>query len=814
MQLSLNWLKDFVDIPKKITPEKLGLLLTTHTVEVESIMKQADKYKNVVVGKILKVEKHPNADRLQIATVDIGEKEKRQIVCGAPNIAPRQFVPVALPGANLPNGTEIKEAEVRGVKSEGMLCAPDELGLGVDHSGILILEGKPKLGKPLADYLVLNDVIFEVDNKSITHRPDLWSHYGMAREIAVFLNHKLKEYKPDPKILESTGAVKLEAKVENSDLCPRYMAVALENIKIEKSPKWIEDRLIAAGLRPINNIVDVTNYVMLESGQPLHAFDMARIYAGKNADLGRLRIIVRTAKKGQTIETLDGRERELNENMLLIANEEKPLAVAGVMGGASSEINEETKAVVLESANFNFISVRKTARELDLRTDSSVRFEKALDPNNCETALLRAVELIKKLCPEAKVASNLVDEKSFKLNQGPIVLDLKWLGKRLGEKIETRKVIKILSSLGFGVEKGEHELRVTVPTWRATRDISIPEDLVEEVARIYGFDNLRPSMPRVEIGAPIENEEKILERKVKNILVGAPALTEVYNYSFVSEEQIKKMGFDADNYVRLSNPIASNQNLLRQNLATNLINNIRANQARFDSVGIFEIGSVFSPLSGDVNKDAVKREMLPYQEKHLGVTLGGDSDLELFGRLKGVLEYLFSFLKLDLEYKELEIKPVWADTEICAGLVSGGKRIGAIAKLDFQLGKKLGLKKEVLLAEMSFKDLFALVSAGVAGVYTPLEKYPIASRDLAFVINAKIWYSDIKKEIENFSPIIKKVELFDVYQGEKLGKDKKSLAFHVMYQTDRTLTAAEVDEIQNGLIKNLEEKFEAKIRDF
>ncbi|MFA4941992.1 MAG: phenylalanine--tRNA ligase subunit beta, partial [Patescibacteria group bacterium] len=483
MYISLKWLKDFVNIPASITPEELGLKLTLHTVEIDGVEKQSEKFNNVVVGKILELKKHPQADRLQLVKVDIG-KEKLDIVCGAHNIKEGDFVPVALVGAILPNGLEIKEAEIRGVKSHGMLCAEDELGLGQDHSGILILT-KGKLGQNLAENLKLDDTVFEVDNKSITNRPDLWGHFGLARDIAAFLDIKLIE----PKInlekitkLEKKGEViKLKAEVKDAKLCPRYMAIAMKGIKIADSPQWMKERLSAVGMRPINNIVDITNYVMLELGQPLHAFD---------ANLVK-EIVVRRAEDKEMMETLDGQKRELNKEMLVIADDEKAIAIAGVMGGATSEISDKTDSIIIEAANFEPTQIRKTSQKLGLRTESSMRFEKSLDPNLCEQAIARVVELVKEICPGAVVASKLVDIKSFKINSDPIVLDISWLNKTIGEEIGEKTIIKTLNNLGFKTTQKKNEITVNVPTWRATKDISIREDLMEEIVRIYGYNNLK-----------------------------------------------------------------------------------------------------------------------------------------------------------------------------------------------------------------------------------------------------------------------------------------------------------------------------------
>lgn len=807
MLLSLNWLKDFVHIPRGLSPEELGQRLTMYTVEVESVMKQADKFKNVVVAKILEIKKHPNADKLQLVKL----KTKQgvvEVVCGATNIAVGQLVPLALPGAILPNGLEIKEAEIRGVRSNGMLCAEDELGLGQDHSGILILGNQAKISENLADYLKVHDVIFEVDNKSITHRPDLWSHYGLAREISTFLRTKLNDYKVSD-LSNLTAGIKEKAAVTVKDfkLCPRYMAIAMARVKIEPSPKWLQDRLIAVGVRPISNIVDATNYVMIEVGQPMHAFDYDLIKG----------VIVRRAEAGERVVTLDGVTRELDQGMLVIADTEKAIAVAGIMGGASSEINDNTTAILLEAANFDFISVRRTAQKLGLRTEASIRFEKSLDPNLCAPALSRAVDLIREICPKAKVTSQVIDAKSlehWRVSQNPIDIDLTWLHKFIGESTREKKIIEILEYLGFSVSKIDKKIRVIAPTWRATKDISLKEDVAEEVARFIGYDNIIPQMPKVEIKVPEFFEELVWERKIKNILIGAPALTEAYNYSFVGEEQLKKLGSDYKNHIRLANPIASNQNLLRQSLVPNLIMLVKTNQARFTEFGLFEIGSVYLNLAGELDKGDESEGSLPYQEKRLAILLAGENDLAIFQRIKGIIAHLLDNLNLLVLFNPTETLTNWADGKMSAKIIVYEKLIGFIYKLSPEAAGRLGIKKEAVIAEISLRELFKFLINKPVVKYKEFARFPSATRDLAFVINEKVLYNDIRAEILNYHPFIKKAELFDVYTGQKLGLGKKNLAFHIIYQADKTLTSEEVDEIQKGLIKKVADKFEAKIRDF
>ena len=824
MYLSLDWLKDYVNFPKSLTEENLGDKLTMHTVEIDSVEKQAEKFKGIIVGKILSVKRHPNAERLQLAQVDVGS-EKLNIVCGAPNIESGQLVPVALVGAMLPNGMEIKQAKIRGEESSGMLCAEDEIGLGDDHSGIMILKNG-KVGQNFADYLKLRDVLFEVDNKSITNRPDLWGHFGMAREINTFL-----DLKPNKKfikmgnlnvenIIPKNEIIKIETKIENYDLCPRYVAVAISDIKIEPSPQRMQKRLIAVGIRPINNIVDATNYVMLDLGQPMHAFDFNFIASKKNEEGGEVKIVVRNAKQDEEMITLDNENRKLNKETLLITNGEKSIAIAGVMGGENSEINNDTKTIVLESANFDCVSIRKTSAFLGLRSESSQRFEKSLDPNLCEIALARAVELIKELCPEAKIASKVADNKKFNQNPRPIFFELDWIKKFIGHDIKEEKIIKILSKLGFGVEIEKEEdvekniVKVIVPTWRATKDILIKEDIAEEVARIYGYDNLDFKMPKVKIGIPIINKARILERRVRDILSSQAAVTEVYNYSFVGEEQLKKMGIDYSNYISLANPISQNHTMLRQGLAANMIGSIMVNQARQKEIRLFEIGGIYINSDGSLDKDDKGEEKLPFQEKRVCLVVAVDKYADANNNAKAIVGNLLETLGFEFSFLSVETVSNWADQKTSAQIEVDKEIVGSINRVSKNVKNKVGLKKEAIICELSLNKLLDLIDKKGDLKYQEIAKYPRLIRDLAFVVNEKVLYNDIRDEIKNFHEYIIEVDLFDVYQGEKIGAGNKNLAFHVVYQADKTLTAGEVDDIQKDLIKKLEERFETKIRDY
>lgn len=806
MLLSLNWLKDFIKIPKGITPEDLALRLTMHTVEVEGWSDQSTSFAGVVVGKVLEVEKHPNADRLRVTKVDI-KKEILTIVCGAPNVEIGQFVPVATIGTILPNGLEIKESEIRGEKSFGMICAEDELHLGNNHEGIMVLSKKAKIGEPLAQYLKLDDIILEIDNKSLSNRSDLWGHYGMAREISTFYNESLKDYSEFLKPEITISKDKLDIKVEDKKLCPRYMALSVKGIKVAQSPRWLKDRLIAIGLRPINNIVDVTNYVMFETGQPLHAFSSDQVS----------KIVVRTAKKGEHIETLDGKERELDEDMLIIANDDGPIAVAGVMGGQNSGVNETTTEIIIEAANFDAVSVRKTSGKLGLRTDASMRYEKALDPNLAETGLRRAYALLKTICKTAEVNSEIVDISNFLVKQGPINLNLNWINDKIGQEIPEKQIINILERLGFLVEKNDDNLNITIPTWRAAKDVVIKEDVLEEIVRIYGYDNIITSTPLISLDPPEQLSERMLERKIKNVLVGNFNLNEAYNYSFVSESQLKKLDLDFSNYLKLVNPISDQLTILRQNLTVGLLSSVRVNQFNFDEVRLFELGRVYLDAPGNYDKAGDDKERLPYQEKRVAFVLSGKRG-DYFSEAKGIVENLIKYIfssTWETEFVMVEDFPAYSDKKKSVRVRVNNRDLGLVSSVNNEVAGKFGLKNETVITEINFAEILALQAVCPFVKYQAVAKYPMISRDLAFVVDSGMMYNDLRREIKSFDDLIIEVELFDSYQGDKLGEEKKSLAFHVIYQSlERTLRAEEIDAIQERLIARLEEKFGAQIRNF
>ncbi len=782
MQLSYNWLKQF--IPLRIKPEKLAEILNLHVASVEKIVKLEESLDKVLVGKIIEIKPHPRADRLQIAIIKTAVNKKIaifQVVCGGPNIKIGQKVPLALPGAKLSNNLILKSSRIRGIKSEAMLCAEDELGIGDDHDGIYILKDQTKLGQPITKVLGLNDVILEIENKSITHRPDLFSHLGFAREIGALTKNNLKFKIPNLKFKISKPK-KLEIKVDNNKLCPRYMGVVMDNIKVGPSPKWMRSLLQGVGIRPINNIVDITNYVMMELGQPLHAFDAETLMVNNQ----RLIIKVRSAKKNEKLLALDGEEYKLNKDDLVIADAQKPIALAGVMGGELSSISDTTNTIIIESANFNPVSVRKTSRRLGLRTDSALRFEKGLPVSFTELGLARAIELIKKLAG-GKISSQVVDFKSKQtINQLRqairINFDFTQARRFIGLDLTDREMIAILKSLGCQIKKVGQKVMVTIPNYRL--DLNLFEDLIEEIIRIYGSDKINPQPILGKLEPVLPRAEFVLENKLKNILTGA-GFDEVYNYSFYGKE-LKENSLNQSKHLSLANPLNPEQQYLRTSLIPGLLKNTEKNVPYFPEFKIFEIGQVFLPEE---------------TKKIAGLIFSQDKDIYFL--VKGVVELIFNLVGLDQKKIRYQV---------------GNLNMTNIL-LDKNVFGLFGLKeKGIGVFEIDFASL--LKFAQKVKIYSKISTYPTIKRDLAFLIDKNIsWYKiwqtlDQIKSLNKDVTINIKKEPLDVFEDKKFGQ-QRNIAFSVIYQSfKRTLKSEEIKKDENQIIDILEKKFKAQLRDF
>lgn len=808
MYLSLDWIKEWVKLPKDIKPEKLALDLTMSTVEVEEIINKAEELDNVVVGKIEEITKHPDADRLQVCQVNMGETVE-QIVCGGENLSKGMLVSVAKPGSKVKWHGQgelitLEKTKIRGVESNGMIAAAEELGLGnlfPQKSEKEIIDLSPlklKVGQNLAEALGLDDLVIDIDNKSINHRPDLWGQYGLARELAAIYKLKLKKYLVDE--LKTKSEIKLKVNVQDKENCFRYMGLAISNIKVGDSPWWLKKRLESVGIRPINNIVDVTNYVMYELGQPMHAFDSKQIADNQ--------IVVKQASKGDKFITLDGESRKLPEGALMIADESKYVAIAGIMGGQNSEISSDTTDIILESANFKAGSVRRTSTALGLRSESSARFEKSLDPLLAELAIKKAAAMILEICPEAYISSTLVDVNNNPFKEINLEVSEELINKRFGVIIPTAEIKDILKRLQFEVRYKAKKFSIRVPSFRATKDISIPEDIVEEVARIYGYDNIQATLPVVAIAKPELGISQQAQKSIKRWLSFAQAYNELYNYPFTNQEWAKKLGFEINEHIKVKNYLSPDQAYLNMSLLPNLLVRAEENLRWFDEFRLYELERIFDKRSkGAYQTDNTQTKFLPKQDKHLsGVEVSKKNKRETFLSIKGTIESLMDYLNIKVSFEEEKL-----DYAVLAySIKHQGIDLGNFGLLRPDLFDSSGAKVNIAFFQINFSLLVKYINK--ASKYKPLPKFPAIYRDMSIVVNKKLTWEDISREVAKISPLIKSLEPFDEYVGN-MASGKKSLAFHIEFRSsDRTLLSEDIDKIMKQIKDILGKKFEANLR--
>jgi len=793
MKAPLRWLKDYVDIALPV--RELAKKLTMAGTEVKGI-EASGGWENILVGQVVAIEPHPNADRLKLATVDL-RGERLTSVCGAPNVEVGQKVAFARVGAYLidPQSGELvklKATKIRGVASEGMICSERELGISDRHEGILVLPSDAPLGLPLNDYL--GDAIFDLD---ITpNRPDCLSIIGIVWEVAALTGKPVRL--PKVSYDERGEPIERKASVEiaDPDLCPRYCASLITDVKVRPSPTWMEQRLLACGLRPINNIVDVTNYVMLEYGQPLHAFDFDKIRKKK--------IIVRRAREGERLTTIDGVERQLSSDMLAIADGEGAVAIAGVMGGAASEVSEETTTVLIESANFDRVSLRRTSASLKLRTEASLRFEKGLSPELPMPALRRATQLMAQLSG-GKIAKVIIDVYPGKREPKPIPLTTKQVERILGMKVKREKIMEVLRGLGFSCEPaGPEELSVTVPYWRT--DIRLAEDLVEEIARIIGYDELPTTLPSGTLPQHEPDPMRALRERVSTILVGC-GVQEAITYSLTNLEMLRKVA-SAPTPLRVANPITTEQEYLRTSLRPGLLKILCANEKHEEgSIRLFEAGKVYLPGEGDLPEE---RQMLAgvLSGPRIDSSWHGEGGALDFFDAKGVLETLFARLGVAASFEPTEDQ-IFSPGR-AARVILGGKDLGVLGELHPRVVEGFDISRPVYLFEI---DLERLLPATLKPRrYQAIPRFPATLRDIALVVDRALPAKKVQDIIESF-PLVARVTLFDVYTGAQVPQDKKSLAFRILYQSaSRTLTDEEVDKEQERILERLSRELGATLR--
>lgn len=801
MLVSLKWLKDYVDIDLKA--EKLAERLTMSGLEVESVKEIQPEFNGVVTAKIISVKPHPNADKLSLCEVTDGKK-KYPVVCGAKNIKAGDIVPLAKVGATIPGGYTIKSSVLRGETSEGMLCSEAELAIGEEASGIMQLPRDMKLGKPLEKALDLEDTVFDI---SITpNRADCLSVIGIAREVAALTGKKIKM--PKVNIKETSENIKslTSVKIMDAELCPRYTARMIKKVKIGHSPVWLKTRLEACGMRSINNIVDVTNFVMLEMGQPLHAFDFR--YLEKN------KVIVRKSKKNEEFISLDGKSRKLTDETLLICDGVKPVAIGGIMGGLNSEVKEDTDTILLESAYFNPVSIRRSARKLAMPTEAAFRFERGIDPEGVVKALNRATQLIAELAG-GSICKNYIDEYPRKIRQAKnIKLRLEQVRKITGTQICAMEVTKILRSLGMKTtQPGKGIYLVTPPTFRV--DITREIDLIEEIVRIYGFDRVPASLPNVSVGELLPNRRLKLEESIRKIMNGV-GFSEVINYSFISPASVDSLLLPpADerlNLVRINNPLTEEQSVMRPTIITGLLDTIKKNiNNGYANLKIFELGRAFIH-----DKDG----KLPKERNMFAGLISGKKTENLwdyksnvdFYDLKGCLENIFYALKLEkITFKSDVLDTILHPGKSCS-VLSGETILGYMGEIHPHILEKIDLKQAAYVFEINTDILDKHLKDEIT--YRDFSKFPAITRDVAFIVSRDMEVDYIFNIISSFKEdLLENVEIFDIYEGKGISENAKSVGLRFSYRSaERTLTDGEANIIHDKIIRGIVDVTKAKIR--
>ncbi|MBN1585580.1 phenylalanine--tRNA ligase subunit beta [Candidatus Uhrbacteria bacterium] len=804
--VSYNWIREY--LKGRDSAEQFARKVSLCGPAVERSYPQAPMFDRMVIGRVVGVKPHPNADRLRLAAVEIGPKDSLTLVCGGSNLAVGMKVAVALVGARVRwhgqgDLIELQPASIRGVESLGMVCGAGEIGLAeafphAEHEILDLSWCKAKPGTSLAKALGLDDTVFDIE--VTTNRPDAFSAVGLAREASAILGCPFTW--KEPVLLPMPKSVKpkpLSVRVEDRKNCTRYTAVVMEDISVGPSPWWMKNRLRLAGIRPINNVVDITNYVMLELGQPMHAFDYDRL-AGPE-------IRVRRARKGERIAMLDGREADLDDSMPVIADAERPVAVAGVIGGMGSAVTDGTKTVVFESATFDPVSVRRTARSINAHTDASLRFEKGLPEDQAMVALARAVELCQEVAC-GRVASpvhdhRLVPAKKVKYNFRPVKAE-----GLIGTRIPKPQMVRILKSLGFQVSaphgsgvRARYE--VTVPYWRE-RDIEGERDIVEEIARIYGYHNLPSVIPSGELPLDPPDALMAMEESSRQMLRGA-GYTELINYSFVSRELLERTGFDPDRALRLANPLSGDFEFMRPSLIPGMLKAVAENQGLFPEGQLFEASRVYVRQPG---------AQLPEEPSHLSVLSYGAADPETaFRQARGILEAWCGRLSVRMPElrREADVPSPWHPGR-SAAVVFGDVVLGRIGEIHPSVREKFGIDRSVTALEVDLTGILSRVPrTGLK--YVPPPTFPAVRRDLAFAVRESVDYADIESAVRASGCLLREIEPFDIYRGKGVEAGHKSLALHLEFaREDRTLTAEEVDREMSAITGELSERFGATVR--
>ncbi|WMJ81115.1 phenylalanine--tRNA ligase subunit beta [Clostridium sp. MB40-C1] len=792
MKVPVKWLKDYVDID--LSPQELGDALTLSGSKVEEVIVTGDIIQNVVTGKIIELEKHPDAEKLSVCQVDIAREEPIQIVTAATNMKKDDIVPVALHGSTLADGTKIKKGKLRGLVSNGMFCSEEELGIAGDEPiiGLMILSKETPIGKDIKEVLDLQKSI--IDFEITSNRPDCLSVVGIARETAATLGKEYKMPETEYKASSSKNIGDI-IKVEVKDaLCRRYMSRGVTNVKIQPSPQWMQERLLEAGVRPINNIVDITNFVMIELGQPMHAFDKREITSGT--------IVVERAEESEKFTTLDGEERILDPSILNIKDGNRTIALAGIMGGLNSEVVEDTSEIVLECANFDGTNIRVSSKKLNLRTEASGKFEKDLDPNAVEIAMNRACRLIEEL-GAGEVMEGTIDVYPEKLEPHTVKVDSNWINKFLGINLSKEDMKMYLDRLDLKTDIEEDTLVVNVPTFRC--DMNIKEDVAEEIARIYGYNNVPSTTPYSVTVRGGKSEKQILETKVIDTLIGS-GLNQSIAYSFVSPKVFDKILLPQDSSLRktvkIMNPLGEDYSIMRTTSIPSMMESLGRNYSRNNAlVRLFEIGKVYIPNENE--------KELPEERNVVTIGMYGEAD---YLDLKGVVENILDSLGVKkVKFTRESENPTFHPGKTAA-LYIKNELVGTIGEIHPDVSEVYEVEERCYIAELNLDVLFKY--ANREKKYSHLPKFPAVTRDIAILVDENILVQEIEETInKQGGNILESVQLFDVYKGKQVPEGKKSIAYALVYRGEnKTLTDKEVSKVHDKIVRALEFKLGAELR--
>lgn len=795
MKLSLHWIRKYVDLPQDINLETLSHDLTMRTVEVEGAVNPAENLKHILVGIIREITPHPQADMLKVCLVDIGQDEPSTIVCGGSNISLGLPVAVATPGALVRwhgqgEPVAIKTTKLRGIKSEGMICAASEMQLeelfpaGDDHEILDLTAFPAKPGTPVATALGLDDIILEIDNKSLTNRPDLWCHYGIARELAAIYQLPLQ---PLPVFQTPEGLPQYPVSIANPDRCQRYTALQYEGLHNGPSPYWLKLALWKVGIRPISSLVDITNYVMLAVGQPTHAFDKNMV---------QQEIVVRTAKPGEELTLLDGKHLQLSGQDLMICDAKEPIALGGIMGGEKDSILPHTDNMLLEIANFTPRGIRRSASKYQIRTESAIRNEKGLDTQRVDQAMAVADQLIRGLYPEARLTA-FHDNYPSATKPPVVTVQLDWLEKRLGRSLSITQAQQLLSPLGFSIEQSKQDLLVTVPTWRATGDVSERDDVLEEVARMIGYEDFSYIPPVVALDQAINQPWVSMERNTREYLAFQCGLQEVFTYPWVNQQYLLAAGVSMDKCLQLASPPSPAYACLRPSLIPGLLEVVANNLRYFEDFAVFEAAQVFAPVQG-ASSDT--EETLPKQDNSMAAALVGKDARLLFRQAKGLLEAMpRAVMAAPFTFAQVQ-KPSWADAKAWLNVFSGEVLLGNLGLLSNQTLRAADIKRSMIaMLEINIDLVSPLPSR--SNEYQPLPHFPLVTQDFSVLVDESVSWAEISQTLEKSA---RKIDFIEEYRGKQVPDGKKSLTFSLTFGSDEgTLSTAQIDEKVNAVKKRL-----------